>query len=252
MIAEIHLNAAFLIFFYMISWFLLAQWLKDNGIVDVAWGMGFILVSFVTEFFYRIEPNYILLIIVTIWGLRLALHIGVRNLGRGEDWRYANWRKDWKGQVFWQSLVRVFLLQGFFMFIIALPLLYPGPVTTDLQWFQYIGLLLWLVGLLWESIGDWQLLRFKKNPANKGKIMMEGLWSLSRHPNYFGEMTLWWGIFIYVAPFGHWYISILSPIVLTWLLMRISGVPMLEAKYKDNPDYQKYVKKTNALLPKVF
>ena len=236
----------------MLVWFILAQIKRNNGIVDVAWGIGFVLITWQVEFLYRASPNYILLSIVTIWGIRLALHIAVRNRGRGEDWRYANWRKGWGKQVFLQSLLRVFLLQGVVMFLIALPLLQIQVSSPALSWIQIIGLTLWLWGFAWESIGDWQLLRFKRKAANRGKIMQQGLWRLSRHPNYFGEIILWWGIFLYCIPYGNFLLCLISPLLLTWLLNRVSGVPMLEEKYQHHPEYQEYVKNTNALLPKLF
>ncbi len=249
---NVYFFSAFIILSYMLFWFVLAQIKRDNGIVDVAWGMGFILVCSFIELRFRESPNFILWGIVTIWGLRLAVHIAIRNHKRGEDWRYAAWREEWKGRVVLQSLLRVFLLQGFFMWIIALPLMQIDTPGSVLQPYQYVGLGIWLIGFLWESIGDYQLLQFKRQATNRGKIMRSGLWSFSRHPNYFGEMILWWGIFIYTIPLGTWWIAIISPITISWLLMRISGVPMLERKYQDNPEYQDYVKKTNALFPKLF
>ncbi|MCB0551477.1 MAG: DUF1295 domain-containing protein, partial [Phaeodactylibacter sp.] len=131
---------------------------------------------------------------------------------------------------------------------IALPFM-QRPVPEALLWYQWAGILLWLVGFLWEAVSDWQLQRFKARPDNKGKIMTEGLWRLSRHPNYFGEIVLWWGIWLLLLPCGSWYLSLASPVVLTWLLTRVSGVPMLEKKYEGRPDFEAYKKETPPLVP---
>ncbi|MEM7104092.1 MAG: DUF1295 domain-containing protein [Bacteroidota bacterium] len=253
--------SALLIFIYMVSWFVIALLKKDNGIVDVAWGLGFTLVAWMGYLNFSGTDNatLILVLMVSLWGVRLATHIFIRGLGKPEDFRYKAWREAWGNTFFVRTFLQVFMLQGFFMFIISLPILkvlsssnsvvFPWEGTSGINWLLIIGFLIWLVGFLWESIGDYQLFVFKKDPANKGKIMTTGLWSLSRHPNYFGEAVLWWGIFIFSIPFGEWWISIIGPITLSWLLLRVSGVPMLERKYKKNPEYQAYIDATPAFFP---
>ncbi|MEO1411306.1 MAG: DUF1295 domain-containing protein [Bacteroidota bacterium] len=251
--ADPYIFSAVIVLCYVIFWFIVAQVIKDNGIMDVAWGLGFVLISWAVYFNFGYPSGLLIPIIVTIYGLRLSVHIFVRNLGKGEDWRYANWRREWGKTVVIRAFFQVFLLQGCCMWIIALPLL---PVennasNTYLFFLPYVGLVLWLIGFLWESIADWQLLSFKQRPNNREKILTSGLWAYSRHPNYFGEVTLWWGIFLLSLPHSTWWIAILGPLLITFLISRVSGVPMLEAKYRDNPRYQEYVANTNALIPKI-
>ncbi len=248
-----YLFSAVIVLFYVIFWFVIAQIIKDNGIMDVAWGLGFVLISWAFHFNYGYPSGLLLPILVTIYGLRLSVHIFVRNLGHGEDWRYANWRREWGKTVVIRAFFQVFILQGICMWIIALPLIAVEKNIGETNHFflPYVGLLLWTLGFLWESISDWQLLSFKKSPGNKGKILTTGLWAYSRHPNYFGELTLWWGFFLLCLPHSIWWIAIASPLLITFLINRVSGVPMLEAKYRDNPAYQAYIANTNALIPKI-
>jgi len=245
------MDGALLIFFYMNLLFLLGQLLRDNSIADIGWGLGFVLVAGWMHVFFSDEGTLLPTVVVGLWGLRLSTYLFYRSRRKGaEDWRYARWREQWGRWAIVRAYLQVFLLQGIFMWIIALPLM-QRPAEWPLQWYQVAGLLLWLIGFLWEAIADEQLRRFKSDAANQGRIMREGLWKLSRHPNYFGEILLWWGVFLLTLPFGNWVVSLLSPLTITWLLARVSGVPMLEEKYADNPAYQRYVRETNALVPDV-
>jgi steroid 5-alpha reductase family enzyme len=245
-----YLTTAIVIFLYMTAWYFIAILKKDNSIVDVAWGLGFVLVFWIQ--FYLYGRPLVLGLMVTIWGLRLAAHIFQRNRKKGEDWRYQKWREEWGKHFYLRSFLQVFMLQGFFMWVVAMPLMQAAPENQSLTWIQWIGILVWLTGLLWEAVADWQLSRFKANPENKGKIMTGGLWHYSRHPNYFGEIVLWCGIFLFCLPYSNWWMSLLSPLTITWLLNRVSGVPMLEKKYAGDPEYQAYVSRTNALIPGFF
>jgi len=247
--------SAIVICIYMIVWFLLAQVLKDNSIVDIAWGGGFVVVVWALYSQFEAAASYFFVVIVTtMWGVRLASYLFVRNTKvKGEDWRYVNMRNSWGNPKWLYALLRVFMLQGFLMCLIALPLMALGNRdSVGLTALQYVGFGIALTGWLWESVADWQLYQFKKNKANKGKIMRSGVWAYSRHPNYFGEIVFWWGLFLATIPHGLWWVSILGPITITFFLMRVSGVPMLERKYKDDPVYQAYVKETNALIPKLL
>lgn len=249
---EIFLLSALTIFVYMSLFFLLAQALKDNGIVDIGWGIGFIVLSTVLVFtgVDITQRQFLLFVLVFVWGFRLSFHIFLRNNGKPEDFRYANWRKEWGKYVVVRSFFQVFMLQGFFMFIIALPIIITKfSLPEKLGVFEIAGSVVWLLGFYFEAIGDYQLLKFKQNPENKGKIITTGLWKYTRHPNYFGECTMWWGIFIISIPSGYFFISIISPLVLTWLLTRVSGVPMLEEKYKGNPQFLAYAQNTPAFFP---
>lgn len=247
-------NLTLLTLCFFTTLYLFAYLKKDNSIVDIAWGASFVLVS--TFAFFQTE-NFsaraiILLILVALWGIRLSTHIAIRNHGKPEDFRYRNWRETWGKTFYLRSYFQIFLLQGFLMLIIASPLYLtfaatPKPLTI----LDLLGLSLFLLGFLYESIGDYQLSQFKKNLNNKGKIMKTGLWSTTRHPNYFGEVTLWWGIYLIAASAGQIF-TIISPLLITFLILRVSGVTMLEKKYHNNPEYQEYIKNTPAFFPRIF
>lgn len=244
---------ALILFCYMSAIFMVALKLKDNSIVDIAYGFGFVLVSWNCYLFYSSghARQLLLLTLITIWGLRLAGHIAVRKgTEHGEDARYRQWRESWGGTFIWRSFLQIFMLQGTVVYIVVLPILlvttHPG---SALGWLDALGVLLWLFGFGYEAIGDWQLLRFKKNSANRGKIIQEGLWLTTRHPNYFGEATLWWGIFLIAlnSPVGWW--ALISPVLIDFLLLKVSGIPMLEAKYDGRPEFEAYKMRTNAFFP---
>ena len=245
---------AVLVAVYMTAWFALALARKDNSIADIAWGLGFVLVAVFT--FFRRGSLFLPLLVtalVAAWGARLALHILVRNKRRGEDPRYAAWRAKWGRSFVWRSYLQVFLLQGFFLLVISSPVVlvntdrsYPYD-ETDLQ--LAAGLLVWCVGFFFEAVGDAQLARFKRDSANKGKIMDRGLWRFTRHPNYFGESLMWWGIFLLALEVPYGWTTVVSPALLTFLLVRVSGVPMLERRYAGNAEFQAYARRTNAFVP---
>lgn len=241
------------VFVYMNLMFLLAVLLKKNDIVDVAWGVGFIVIAALSLLLIPVchWRRGLVSLLVFIWGMRLAIYIYLRNRGKAEDFRYAKWRQDWGRNWLLRSYLQVFILQGFFMLTIAYPLFLfkaPGPHLITLP--DIIGLVIWIYGFYYEAVGDGQLMRFKQNPANKGKIMNQGLWQFTRHPNYFGEATMWWGIFVIMLSFRFGYLAILSPVIITTLLLRVSGVPLLEKKYQSNPDYREYVRKTSSFIPR--
>lgn len=222
---------------------------KRNDVADIFWGIGFIAVAW-TSFIFAQSFNLrglIVNLLVTIWGLRLALHIGLRNRGKGEDFRYKAWREQWGNTFYWRSYLQVFILQGFFLFLISLPIIFVNTRFAEFNVFDVLGLIIWSIGFLFEAIGDYQLLQFTKNPANKGKIIQTGLWKYTRHPNYFGEVVLWWGIFCFALPSGFW--TILSPLTISFLILYVSGIPMLEKKYENNPEFAAYKKRTSAFFP---
>jgi len=247
-----YLISALYIFIFMNFMYLLALRLKDNSIVDIGWGIGFIIVALAMLFdsgtFY---PRQLLITaLIILWGLRLALYIFMRNKDKGEDFRYKQWRNEWGKNIYWRSYLQVFMLQGAIMFVIALPLIQVNASkSSELLLTDFIGSAVWLIGFLFEALGDGQMMRFKTNLANKGKIMRYGLWKYTRHPNYFGEALLWWGIFIVAAGAGNFILSIISPIALTYLLLKVSGVAMLEKKYTGNPEYDEYIRTTSSFLP---
>lgn len=238
----------------MVSLWLLSLPLRNASIVDVFWGLGFVILAFV---FLAAADGYMgrkLLVtaLVAIWGLRLSLHIARRNRGHGEDYRYVEFRRRAGPKFWWFSLLQVFLLQGVLMWLIAMPVLaaqhYRSP--DGLTIVDFAGALVWAVGFFFESVGDLQLERFKADPANEGKVMRAGLWRYTRHPNYFGDATVWWGLFIVAAATGDGLWTAFSPIIMTTLLLRVSGVALLERRQrKAKPEYADYVASTSAFLP---
>ncbi|MFD2202944.1 DUF1295 domain-containing protein [Shivajiella indica] len=245
-----YLDLACLLFIYMVCWFLIAVFKKRNDVADIAWGLGFVFLAWISFSLGNKNPRSILVnSLVTIWGLRLAWHIFNRNKGKKEDFRYLEWRKTWK-YFYLRSFFQVFMLQGFFLYIIAFPVLYINiSPPNSLSGWDSLAVMIWLFGFVFESLGDYQLQQFKNNPNNKGKIIQTGLWKFSRHPNYFGDAVQWWGIFILALPLAGGWITIIGPIMITYLLRYVSGVPMLERKYLGNPEFEKYKQKTSVFFP---
>jgi steroid 5-alpha reductase family enzyme len=222
---------------------------KRNDIADIFWGIGFILVAW-TSFFFSGNFNIrslLVNILVTSWGLRLALHIGFRNRGKSEDFRYKAWRESWGKSFIIRSYLQVFILQGVLLFIISLPIILVNTRDKEFGVFDILGFIIRIIGFLFEAIGDYQLRQFTTNSANRGKIMQTGLWKYTRHPNYFGEVVLWQGIFCFALPFGFW--TIISPLTITLLILYVSGIPLLEKKYENNAEFAEYKKKTSAFFP---
>ncbi|NWG13626.1 MAG: DUF1295 domain-containing protein, partial [Acidobacteria bacterium] len=228
MLAEIYLTAGLVILALMTFLWPVSLKTRNAGIVDVFWGTGFVITAWI-YFGHTPEGSparkWLLALLVTIWGLRLSAHIFRRNAGKAEDFRYRKWREEAGRQWWWRSYFTVFLLQGLLMWIISVPLLAAQQAAepTHLTWLDYAAAAVWMVGFLFEAVGDWQLLRFKKNPANKGKVLQAGLWRYTRHPNYFGDAVQWWGYYGFALSAGAWW-TIFSPLLMTFLLRRVSGV----------------------------
>ncbi len=220
---------------------------RDASLVDRFWGMGFVLLAW--YFWYASGRRHILSpILVTLWGLRLSVYIAWRNWGRGEDYRYQAMRAKHGDRFASVSLATVFLLQAVLLWGIATPLFATQLAEHDAT-LEVLGIGCWLVGVLFESVGDWQLARFKADPDHHGKVMDQGLWRYTRHPNYFGDMMVWWGYFAFAAAAGGW-MTIYAPIAMSLLLMRVSGVVLLEKKLKETkPQYRHYIERTNAFFP---
>ncbi len=226
---------------------------KDASLVDRIWGLGFALVA---GFGWAtgagpLARRSLVLALVAIWGLRLSIHITRRNWGHGEDYRYQAMRQRHPtGFAAW-SLVSIFGLQGVLMLLIALPILVAQEAREPmaLSAWDAAGSLLWATGFAIEATADQQLARFRGDPANQGRVLDSGLWRYSRHPNYFGDAVLWWGIFVIALGVGGWW-TVVSPIVMTILLMRVSGVPLLETRLQETrPAYRDYVARTSAFVP---
>ena len=249
---DLMLSVALVVFIYFFIFFLVAQVIKNNSIVDMGWGAGFVVIALYAIIAQNafVERNIILTVLVAVWGGRLTYYILKRNWGKPEDFRYAKWRREWGRWLVPRAFFQVFMLQGFLMLVIGYPIIVvnASPVP-GLNLLDIMGLLVWVTGFFFESVADKQMAEFKKDPSNKGRIIRVGLWKYSRHPNYFGEATMWWGIFLLSLSVPLGWSAIISPLSITLLLLYVSGVPMLEKKYKDNPEFQEYAKVTNRFFP---
>jgi steroid 5-alpha reductase family enzyme len=251
-ILSLYSLAALAVFVYMASWFIAALLRRRNDIVDIAWGPGFLVVTLVALASQRPPSARLILIaaLVALWALRLALHIASRNRGKSEDFRYAAWRREWGKWFYVRTFLQVFMLQGVFMLAISAAIVVVGADGGGpLGWLDALGVGVWLLGFVFEAVGDRQLAAFIRDPANKGRLIESGLWRYTRHPNYFGEATQWWGIWLIAlsVPFG--WIAAISPLTITWTLLFVSGIPMLEKKFEGRPDWEAYKARTSAFLP---
>jgi steroid 5-alpha reductase family enzyme len=227
---------------------------RDSSIVDVFWGSGFVVIAWVG---FALGDgsgtrSWLLALLVTAWGLRLSVYLARRNLGKGEDRRYAEMRRRHGGRWPLRSLFVVFWLQGALMWVVSLPVqvAMTDPTPAGLGALDWIGLAVWAIGLAFESVGDRQLARFKADPANRGKVMDRGLWRYTRHPNYFGDFCVWWGIWLVALATGGAWWTVVGPAVMSFLLIRVSGVAMLERSIaKRREGYEDYVRRTSAFFP---
>ena len=246
-------NFAALLTMMFIGW-LISLVFNNVTVVDTLWGLGFVLVAWITFFLADGYParKWLISVLTTLWGLRLAAHLSWRNWGAGEDPRYVSWRKA-AGDRFWLvSLFKVFLLQAVFLWVISLALQIGqlAPLPDHLTGLDYLGLSVWLLGFFFESVSDFQLARFKADSRNEGQVMKQGLWAYSRHPNYFGESLIWWGIFLIALATPNSWWTVMSPIVITTVLLKMTGIPLMEKSIADQrPGYIEYIKSTNAFFP---
>jgi steroid 5-alpha reductase family enzyme len=225
-------------------------------VVDTAWGLGFIAVAVVSLFVTGYGdgmpgPQMFLFLLVLVWGARLAIHLQVRNSGKDEDPRYRQ-LADADGRPFAQvALRRVFVPQGVAMWLVATPVMVGmnNEGTGTVQ--AWLGFAVWAVGMVFETVGDWQLAAFKNDPDNEGKVMDQGLWQYTRHPNYFGDACVWWGIWIVAASSWAGVASIVGPIAMTVFLTRVTGVPLNEKGMRESkPGYDEYVRRTSSFIPR--
>ncbi len=251
---QIYIQAFAVIMIMMITLWIISVIKENVSIVDIFWGFGFVLVSIL--YFLLGEGNetrkIIVLFLSSVWGLRLTVYIAWRNYGKGEDFRYKQFRKNYgENRYWWVSFFQTFLLQGFLMWLISAPLLgaqffgYDKPLNV-LDW---IGIFFWITGIVFEAGGDWQLARFKANPGNKDKVLDTGFWRYTRHPNYFGDASVWWGYGFLCLAAGSW-LPALGSVLMTIIIIQVSGVSMLEKTLKGKkPQYREYVEKTSAFFP---
>lgn len=247
-----YLTLGALLLVYMSLWFVVALLKKRNDVADVAWGLGFVLMAWSSLYLSGGSELRQLLVValVSVWGIRLAWHIHARNKGKAEDYRYAQWRKDWGKWFYLRSYAQVYLLQGVLLFLVATPVLaINARAGATLGLLDLVGLLVWLVGFYFESVGDAQLAKFINNPENKGKLMQRGLWAYTRHPNYFGEVTQWWGIWLIALSVSGGAYAIIGPLAITFLILKVSGIPLLEKKMAEHPDFPEYKKRTSVFIP---
>lgn len=249
-------QAALLVWAHASAWYLISLWRRRNDVADIAWGLGFVAIAGYLALRQAPTPvAWWVYALVALWAARLSVHIGMRNSGKSEDFRYRQWREAWGRAFYWRSYLQVYLLQGFFMLLIAAPILVASMAPVELaaapasNSFVWAGLAVWTIGFLCETISDYQLLRFVKQRRSKDEILQTGLWRYSRHPNYFGEILVWWGLWLMVCWLPWGWLAIVSPLLITWLLARVSGVPMLERRYEGHAAYQAYKARTSALIP---
>jgi steroid 5-alpha reductase family enzyme len=246
--------SALFLLVYVTAWFVLSLALKRNDVADVAWGLGPTMLVWWLAFLTHAANPLILpvAVLVTLWGVRLAYHIGHRDFapGRGEDPRYAAWRAEWKHFVL-RSYLQVFLLQGFFMLLVSAPLIVLAASPTDHGIAAGIaGALAWALGFFFESTADRQLAAFLAEPREaRGAVMDRGLWAWSRHPNYFGESLMWWGLGIIALGADWGWVGLVGPITITLLLVFVSGIPLAEQRHAGEPAWEAYKARTSAFFP---
>ena len=246
--------AALAVLVLMILTWIISILLRDAGIVDIVWGAGFVLVawvSYITGDGNSTRSN-LLMAMVAAWGARLTIYLWVRNHGKDEDYRYRAMRKRSGDAFAIRSFFTVFLLQGVLMWTVSLPVqLAMVPASPDVGLLGVVGVAIWGVGFFFESVGDSQLARFKADPDNEGLLFESGLWKYTRHPNYFGDFCVWWGLFLVTAETTDARYAIIGPIVMSIFLIRISGVRLLERSLaKRKPGYEEYVARTSAFIPR--
>ena len=249
---EIMLTVAIVIAAVMIITWVVSLVLRDASVVDPVWPLAFIAVAITALIAGGGDEGRRILIacVVAIWGARLSIHLLVRNAGKGEDFRYAAMRAK-HGRRFWlTSLVTVFLLQGLLVWVVSLPVQLSAIPDRPLGWLAIVGAIVWVLGVAFEAMGDAQLTRFKANPASRGQVLDTGLWRYTRHPNYFGDFLVWWGIFLIAAESGAGAWGVAGPLLMTLLLVKVSGAGLLE---KDiavrRPGYADYVRRTSGFMP---
>jgi steroid 5-alpha reductase family enzyme len=251
---QVYLQALLLILVLMTILWVMSIILKNVSIVDIFWGLGFV----VTACFYFISTDgylprkIIILALVSLWGLRLSSYIGWRNHGKGEDFRYREFRKKYgEKRYWWISFFQTFLLQGILMWLISAPLLGAQLYGKDKEpgILDFAGILFWLTGFIFEAGGDYQLAVFKSDPANKGKVLKTGFWRYTRHPNYFGDSSVWWGFGLICLGAGS-YLPAAGSLLMTALIIKVSGVALLEKSLAGKkPEYREYIEKTSAFIP---
>lgn len=248
---ELHAGLYLLLGLFTACW-LLSLLLKNSSIVDILWGPAFGIMAWFylfTSHGVPMQRNVLFCILISMWGLRLGWHIGLRNVGKPEDPRYQAFRQQGGKHYWWISLFRVFGFQALIVWVLSSMFYQAMDHVYAFHLTDFLGIALWLLGYYLESKADRQLADFRKNPANAGKVMDQGLWKYSRHPNYFGDALLWWGLFCFVLPTEGGWVYVFAPLIMTYLLRFVSGVPLLEARLKKKAGYEAYMQRTSAFVP---
>lgn len=247
-------HAALLLLATMCCMFVIGMLAKDNSLIDIAYGPAFMVACWGAWLLGEQTDHFrplLLLGCVSLWGARLGLHIGLRHRGRGEDFRYRAFRESWGNTFVWRSFLQIYMLQGAVVLVVALPVLlaiaHPG---SGPRWTDFLGVLLFGCGFFFEAVGDWQLNRFKRDPAHRGRLIEEGLWRYTRHPNYFGDACVWWGLWLVAAETTPGLFAIVGPAYLVYTLTRWSGMPTVEGRMRRRkPGYEDYVRRTSPFFP---
>lgn len=236
----------------MTLWYSISLWRRKYDVADIAWGGAFLVVALTVLAFQDTITSRAVLVttLVAIWGIRLSGHLLVRNWSKPEDVRYRNWRREWGNHADLRAFFQVFMLQGLLALVISIPVVAAidgrnGPLNI----LDLAGAAIWLFGFVFETVGDHQLTRFKSDPANKGRIIQTGLWKYTRHPNYFGEVALWWGIYLISLNVPRGWLTIIGPALISFLILNVSGIPLLEKHYAGREDYEEYKRRTSAFFP---
>ena len=247
-------QASLIILVLLILLWVVSVFIKNVSIVDLFWGFGFVVINtlYVLSSSEVTARQLLVLVLVSVWGLRLSVYLAWRNIGKAEDFRYQEFRRKYGPERYWWfSFFQTFLLQGVLMMLISTPLLGAnfGEQNSRLQWLDYAGILVWIIGFSFEAGGDFQLARFKSNPQNKGKVLNTGFWKYTRHPNYFGDSAVWWSYALFSIAAGSYWLS-LGSVLMTLLIIKVSGVALLEKSLTSTkPQYSEYIRRTNAFLP---
>ena len=247
-------QASLIILVLLILLWVVSVFIKNVSIVDLFWGFGFVVINtfYVLSSSEVTARQLLVLVLVSVWGLRLSVYLAWRNIGKAEDFRYQEFRRKYGPERYWWfSFFQTFLLQGVLMMLISTPLLGAnfGEQNSRLQWLDYAGILVWIIGFSFEAGGDFQLARFKSNPQNKGKVLNTGFWKYTRHPNYFGDSAVWWSYALFCIAAGSYWLS-LGSVLMTLLIIKVSGVALLEKSLTSTkPQYSEYIRRTNAFLP---
>jgi len=248
---SLYLNPVLAVLAFVVLGWLLSLKLGDVSVVDSMWSLMFLLVAISCALSVESLSDRAVLVLglVALWSIRLSAYITWRNWGDEEDSRYQDIRERNEPNFAIKSLYLIFGFQGLLALVISLPLIVAIPSSSPLGWLDYAGVLLWTIGMIFEAGGDWQLARFKADPDNQGKVLDSGLWSLTRHPNYFGDFCVWWGLFLIALSAGGWW-TLISPLVMSFMLLKVSGVALLEKDISERrPEYARYIKETNAFFP---